>query len=338
MESVDLDREELSSILSLYHLDGLEEFGDLPGASPSRVYWVRANGRRYLLRISSKRRFKDMVFERDLLDQLRRSGLPVPRLIENVASGAFTPWTSRGRYVSLFEDLGGRRLGVFELRTRHTRAIGEFLARMHTALDGFSSHRGNEFDLLRLEQLREKAVRTAGTPKLAARYAADVRVLCDELDRQRERRPRGTRGVVHADLFVGNARFREDRLSGVIDFDRACTDRLNWDLAVAINAWCWEPSARQAGGPAGAFSRPKLRGLLDAYSAIRPLSGADVDELSSDLRLVALRFALSRFSDFELKRSAPAGRPYKDYRHFLARLSALRASGGQLIELCAPVA
>jgi homoserine kinase type II len=328
VESADLDREELCSILSLYHLEGLEDFGDVAGGAPSRVYWVRVSGRRYLLRISSRRRFKDMLFEKDFLTQLRATGLPVPRLIENVASGAFTPWTSRGRYISLFEDLGGRRLGVFELRTRHTRAIGEFLGKMHSISSRIAAGPPNEFELAHLEELHQRTKKTFATAKGEAGYGADLAQLEAELAEQKKRKPKGELGAVHADLFIGNARFRDDRLVGVLDFDRACRDRLNWDLAVAINAWCWEPTAKQAGGPAGAFSKSKLRALLSAYQSVKPIAEPDRKELPADLRLISVRFALGRLVEFEIKR-ARKDSPYKDYRHFLARLDVLQEGGAE---------
>jgi homoserine kinase type II len=134
----------------------------------------------------------------------------------------------------------------------------------------------------------------------------------------------GPIGIVHGDLFVKSAKFNGNELVGVFDFDVACRDRMNWDLAVTMNAWCWEPSVRQMGGPAGRFSTRKLQGFLKAYSSVRALSAIERKELIPDLRLAAARFSLTRMVEFELSRSPHAKRPYRDYRHFLARLAQLR--------------
>lgn len=325
-----LDRDELCSILSLYHLDGLEDFGELPSGAHQQVYWIQVAGRRYLLRFSGKRRFADMVFEKELVAHLRRVGLPVPRVVENVASGSFTPWSARGRYVCLFEDTGGRRLGLFELRTRHARAIGDFLGRMHRAGETFGDDRPPASPFERLEGVWARVQAGLRRPAVARALAEVVPVLERAVEEQRRRRPRGARTLVHGDLFVGSTRFRDDQLVGVLDFARAGTERATWDLAVTANAWCWEPSTRQMGGPAGAFSVPKTRGLLAAYEAVRPLGELERRELAADLRLAPLIHALDRILDHEISRPRP-GRPYRDHRHFIARLTALEAGGAEAL-------
>ena len=323
-----LDRDELCSILSLYHLEGLEDFGELPSSAQQQVYWIQVSGRRYLLRFSARRRFADMVFEKEFVAHLRRLGLPVPRVLENVASGSFTPWSARGRYVCLFEDTGGRRLGLFELRTRHARAIGDFLGRMHRAGDTFGDDRAPVTALDRLEGAWGRLERALGRHTVAKRLGEVVGPLAVEVRRQLDRRPRAPQTLVHGDLFVGSTRFRDDQLVGVLDFASAGLERATWDLAMGVSAWCWEPSARQQGGPAGSYSVPKVRGLLAAYAAVRPLGAADEADLEADLRLVPLYHAVTRLLDYEVSPSRGA-RAYRDYRHFVARLAALADGGAE---------
>lgn len=325
-----LNRDQIRSILSLYHLEGLEDFGGIAEGSINTSYWVRAEGRKYFLRITEKKRVDDMIFEKELLGHLARHGLPVPRLVRNVAKGTFTPWSSRGRFVSLFEYMPGRDLGVFEVRPRHARAVGHFAASMHVASAEFPRARDNEFSIFALGQKLERITTALEGRRISHRLEPDVRELAAELARQKRRKlaqlPLGT---VHGDLFVDNVRFEEDRLVGVIDFEMASTEKLIWDVAVAINAWCWQPSARQMGGPAGRFDLARTRHLIKGYAAVRELSRVELAALPDELRLAAARFAITRLVDFELKRLPADRRVYKDYRHYMARLSSLSAGGAE---------
>ena len=64
--------------------------------------------------------------------------------------------------------------------------------------------------------------------------------------------------MIHADLFPDNVFFLGDRLSGLIDFYFACTDTLAYDVAVCLNAWCFEPDH--------SYNVTKGRALLNAYA------------------------------------------------------------------------
>lgn len=292
-------------------------------------YWVQVAGRKYFLRITDRVRVRDMVFERMLLDHLSRAELPVPRLLENVAKGTFTPWSTRGRFVSLFEHIDGRELGVFELRPSHTQQVGRFLGRMHLAARDFSREKSCEVELVVLKKQLERLERAVDAKRLARDVAADVRLIGTELERLElrgfERLPRG---VVHGDLGIERVKWRDGKLMGVIDFQTAASHRLTWDIATSLNAWCWEPTVEQHGGPAGRFDPARVRALLEGYESVRSLRTDEVDALADDLRFVALRRALHRLVEYELRPGAVERRGFRDYRHDLRRLARLVEEGG----------
>jgi homoserine kinase type II len=97
-------------------------------------------------------------------------------------------------------------------------------------------------------------------------------------------------GVIHADLFPDNVFFLGDKLSGLIDFYFACTDALAYDVAICLNAWCFETDH--------SFNVTKGRSLLQAYAQVRPLSDAERDALPLLARGAALRFLLTRLVDW----------------------------------------
>ena len=96
-------------------------------------------------------------------------------------------------------------------------------------------------------------------------------------------------GVIHADLFPDNVLFLGDR-AGLIDFYFACTDAYAYDLAICLNAWCFEPD--------GSYNVTKGAGMIASYQAHRPLSAAEIAALPVLARGAALRFALTRLVDW----------------------------------------
>ena len=113
----------------------------------------------------------------------------------------------------------------------------------------------------------------------------------EELDYLEARWPRGLpAGIVHADLFPDNVLFLGDTVSGLIDFYFACTDAYAYDLAICLNAWCFEPD--------GAYNITKGAGMIAAYRAHRDLSSAEIAAFPTLVRGAALRFALTRLVDW----------------------------------------
>jgi homoserine kinase type II len=97
-------------------------------------------------------------------------------------------------------------------------------------------------------------------------------------------------GVIHADLFPDNVFFLGDRLSGLIDFYFACNDSFVYDLAIGLNAWCFEPDA--------SFNITKGMALINGYERVRRLTDREIEALPIMARGSALRFMLTRLVDW----------------------------------------
>ena len=152
-------------------------------------------------------------------------------------------------------------------------------------------------------------------PGLAATIAADLAML-------EKTWPSGlATGVVHADFFPDNVFFLENRFAAAIDFYFACTDAFAYDIAVALNAWCFEPD--------GSFNFTNARALVAGYESRRPLSAAERDALGVLAHGAAMRFFLTRLIDWN---ATPAGALVKPHNplDYEARLAFHRTAGGRL--------
>jgi len=229
--------------------------------------------------------------------RVKRDDLPFfIALMEHLAAhGIPCPVPVRGRDGRALRILAGRCAAVVTFlrgmwpkrpQPGHCQALGEALARLHVAGADFPMRRRNDLSVEGWRPLYESAAYRPGAvaPDLAAELTGELAVL--------ERRwPQALpQGVIHADLFPDNVFFEGDRLSGLIDFYFACNDFLAYDLAVCINAWCFEGD--------GSFNITKARRLVTGYTTVRPLSAEELVSLPLLSRGAAMRFLLTRLYDW----------------------------------------
>jgi homoserine kinase type II len=168
----------------------------------------------------------------------------------------------------------------------HCAAVGQALAKLHLAGRDFSMTRANALSVKGWRPLFDQAAARADTVQHGLKA-----FLADELDYLEARWPSDLpRGIIHADLFPDNVLFVGEDLSGLIDFYFACNDILAYDVAICLNAWCFEPDH--------SFNVTKARAFLNAYGKERPLSEAEQAALPLLARGAALRFLLTRLVDF----------------------------------------
>lgn len=216
------------------------------------------------------------------------------------AQGVSCPLPVAGRDGIALRELAGRPAaictflpGVWPRRVRqeHCAPLGAALAALHGAGEGFRAERPNGLGPRAWAPLLERC--RAGGDAVQPGLVAELEEHLEGILRDW---PRGLpRGHIHADLFPDNVFFLEEergtpRVSGLIDFYFACTDFLAYDLAVCLNAWCFEPDL--------AFNVTKARALLGAYQAMRPLSAAELEALPVLCRGAAIRFLLTRLYDW----------------------------------------
>src|SRR6202043_3536601 len=169
----------------------------------------------------------------------------------------------------------------------HCAGVGQALAKMHLAGADFPMSRANALSVSGWRPLFDAAASRADEVQHGLR--AFIGAELDHLEGQVWPKNLPT-GVIHADLFPDNVFSLGERVSGIIDFTFACTDMLAYDVAICLNAWCFESDY--------SFNVTKARAFLGAYGRERPLSEAEQNALPLLARGAALRFLLTRLVDF----------------------------------------
>jgi homoserine kinase type II len=246
-------------------------------------YLLRTTGGTFILTLYEKRvREADLPFFLGLMEHLAAKGLTCPQPVRDREGTALGRLAGRPAAICTFLD----GVSVRRPTAQHCAALGETLARLHLAGADFKLTRPNALSVAGWRPLFEQAEARADTVKPGLTEAT-ARVL-ETLERDW---PTSLpRGVIHADLFPDNVFFLGNRLSGLIDFYFACNDMLAYDLAVCLNAWCFESDL--------SFNHTKGHALIAGYQRLRRLGREEIDAFPLLARGAALRFMLTRLVDW----------------------------------------
>ena len=279
----DVAFEDLERLLGDYAIGEPKSFKGIAEGVENSNFLLQTTTGDYILTLYEKRvSADDLPFFLGLLDHLAMRGVACP-LPVHTKSGA--RWIElNGRPAAVLTYLDG--LSLRRPEAGHCAAIGTALAELHEAGRDFPLQRPNALSLAGWHTLADATLAEADTVQkgLAELIAAALKSLDAHW-------PSGLpSGVIHADLFPDNVLFLHNKVSGLIDFYFACNDAYAYDLAVMLNAWCFEID--------GAYNITKGRALINAYNARRPLSSAEYDALPALARGAALRFLLTRLFDW----------------------------------------
>jgi homoserine kinase type II len=300
----DVGDEALEAFLEAYDLGTLRSFKGIAEGVENSNFLLGTERGHFILTLYEKRVAEaDLPFFLALLDHLTERGLSCPRPVHGRDGAAVRRLA--GRPAAIFTFLDG--VSVRRPTVAQCGAAGEALARLHLAGDGFAATRANALSVEGWRALIERIGARAddagrGLGALIAASFADVSAAW----------PTGLpNGTIHADMFPDNVFFIGERLSGIIDFYFACTDALAYDVAICLNAWCFETD--------GSFNITKGRALLAGYRAVRDLSTGEAQALPALAQGAALRFLLTRTHDWLNRDPGALVRP-KDPMEYAAKL------------------
>ena len=275
--------EALATFLDGYDLGRVISFKGIAEGVENSNFLLRTDAGQFILTLYEKRvHEEDLPFFVGLMEHLARRGVTCPQPVRARDGQALGRLAGRAAAIVTFLD----GLWIRRPQARHGAAVGEALARMHEAGAGFALSRPNALSIGGWPALFAVAERRADevSPGLARETAAELAAL------QAIWPTDLPSGVIHADLFPDNVFFLGERLSGLIDFYFACNDAFAYDLAICLNAWCFEPD--------GAFNVSKGMAMIDGYQRLRPLGPEEIEALPILARGSALRFMLTRLVDW----------------------------------------
>jgi len=279
----DVSDEELQQFLAGYDIGALLAYKGIAEGVENSNFLLHTTAGFFILTLYEKRvAAGDLPFFLNLIEHLAARGLTCPQPVRGRGGEALGRLVNRPAAIFTFLD----GMWIRRPNVAHCGAVGDALARLHLAGADFAMTRRNALSIEGWRSLFDAAGGRADTVQkgLSAAIGRELAWLEGEWPRDLPQ------GVIHADLFPDNVFFLGDRLSGLIDFYFACTDSLAYDVAICLNAWCFEPDR--------SYNITKGRALLNGYMRARKLNAREIAALPTLCRGAALRFLLTRLVDW----------------------------------------
>jgi homoserine kinase type II len=288
------ENSELVSLLQDYDIGDAIDLRAIEQGIENSNYFLTTTTGKYILTIYEKRvKLEELPFYLNLMEHLSRKNIPCPIPIKNKYKNNFSSICNRPCAIISFLD--GRSTQV--IRNEHLMELGHNLARMHIAAQDFDIKHNNNFSLAFWQKTFNSIKSQADLfhKGLASEIEKQLIFLSDNWPSNLDT------GIVHADLFPDNVFFSNDKLVGIIDYYFACNDFLMYDVAVCLNAWCFESNNE--------FNITKAKKLLSSYNKVRQISERELDALPVLATGAALRFLLTRLYDWFNKVEGAIVRP-----------------------------
>jgi homoserine kinase type II len=274
---------ELTHFLAEFSAGSLVSFEGISAGIENTNYFVNTECGHYVLTIFEHHSYEELDYFLKLMAWLSEAGVPTAHPLAGKDGGYLRPLC--GKPATLVQRLRGK--SVDQPTLEQCSVIGESLARLHLSGRGFNAHRTNDRDLDWMQSVRTRidSLLDGKAKSFIDQHLAKQQTLA-EINLPS--------GIIHADLFLDNALFDGDQLTGIIDLYYACNGVWLYDVAVTMNDWCRTPELT--------LDSHKVRAFLLGYASVRPWTSEEHIAWTMITQRAALRFYLSRLQDQLLPR------------------------------------
>ena len=281
-----ISKSDVKSIERKFHLGKIISFKGIKKGIENTNYVLRTKNKKFILTIFEKRvQKKDLPFFMNLMDKLNNHKINCPKPQKNKKKKFLINIKKKPASVVSFVE--GR--DKFNLNIKDCYEIGKNIAKLHKASKKIKLYRNNSISLSYWSKILKK---------IGNRYKIiDINLnnlMKKTLLETKRKWPRNLpAGIIHGDLFIDNIFFKNNKFYGYIDFYFACNDFLMYEIAICINALCFDKKKGKF-----TFNKNKSKNLLRGYSRIRKFSKNEKKYLNLLCKGAALRYLLTRTYDY----------------------------------------
>ena len=302
-----LSENNLKDFFSKYNLGKLLKFQGIQEGIENSNYFVKTDSGKFILTVYEKRvEEKDLPFFMGLMKNIFNKNFPSPEPIINKNGNYITEiFGKKAAVVSFLEGASKKNL-----TPDNCHEVGIYTAKLHMITKNLNIKRTNRLSVNSWRLIYRKIQRDCSKiyPDLTKIIERNLEVIEDKWPKNIPR------GIIHADLFPDNIFFKGSKLTGIIDFYFSCYDFYALEIAICLNALCFEGKNKNL-----SFNVTKAKKFIDGYSSIRKLTEEEKESLKILCHGAAMRFLLTRVFDY-LNLTEDALVKIKDPVEYLKRL------------------
>ena len=297
MTEAAFDRRAIAEIAEDYGLGKLSAVAPAPPAwcrqaGNSRHILLEAGRGKSILRFDGLRGEIEVKREIDLLLFLRKHGFPCPQPLADRNSRLYRDYA--GQSLIAYEHIDGHQIEAARLTMAQIEGIGRVLAELHVIGKGYKKGVENRFTFEGIADTYADA--RGGLPPY---FKKIVRTLDEEIEYLGSYlETKLPNGVIHGELHPGSLLIKGDKVVGILDFEMGSRGRFIFDLATALNAFCFVDAR---------YDIKRFEAIIAGYESARTLSLAEWDAFPNELRFSALRLTITRLAQVMATPGAQAG-------------------------------
>ena len=281
-----INSRDLLSLSKDYKLGKIIKYEGIKKGIENTNYLLKTNKKKYILTIFEKRvQKKDLPFFMNLMEKLNQKKIICPKPLKNGDGKHLSKIQNKPASIVTF--LKGKDKAT--LNYKNCFDIGKNIAKFHKAGTKIKLYRQNSMSINKLDGLL-KSIKFKSN-KIAPKLKPTLNVCLTDIKKQWPKKLPS--GIIHGDLFIDNIFFNKNKFSGFIDFYFSSNDYLMYEIAICINALCFDKKRNSF-----KMNHQKVRNLIDGYETIRPFTKNEKNALNILCRGAALRYLLTRIYDY----------------------------------------
>ena len=281
-----INKQDLLSLSNNYKLGKIIKSKGIKKGIENTNYLLKTNKKKFILTIFEKRvRKKDLPFFMSLMEKLNKKKIICPNPLKNKKNSYLCKIKKKPASIVTFLNGSDKA----NLNYKNCFDIGKNIAKFHKVTTKIKLHRENSMSIRKLGNLLKNI--KFNSNKISSKLKPTLNICLKDIKSQWPKKL--PNGIIHGDLFVDNIFFDKNKFSGFIDFYFSSNDYLMYEIAICINALCFDKKRSSF-----IMNVKKIKSLIDGYESIRPFIKKEKDALNILCRGAALRYLLTRIYDY----------------------------------------